>query len=191
MGLIKCRCSANPTNNHVPLPAEEGLPGGVPPLLQHLALCQTSLQADFEAWSLEATAGPAAEAAGGGSSDSKVCGSLPSPLRWAQPLSETLLALSVLLAEDRAVTHSTAEAICSATKLLITHQMGTRQPLLQPGTDRARAAAPHVFIRAPFRLRPCGCGGAAQPAAVPGRQPGGSHRRLGDYIPCAHGRWCR
>jgi hypothetical protein len=135
--------------------AGEGLPGGEPLLLQHLAVCQAGLQADVDAFPLRAaaesrsgvcaavqlessaaagaTAGAAAEAADSTMSDGIVCSGLPSPSLWAQPLTHTLAALTILLGGDRAVADSTAYAIWLATQLLITHEMATRQPLPQRG----------------------------------------------------------
>ena len=93
-----------------------------------------------------AAAGAAAGAAST-MSDGNVCSSLPSPSPWAQPLTQTLVALARVLVDDSAVADSTAEAIWLATHLLVTHEMATRQPLPQ----RGRVAAP-ADITAPLCL---------------------------------------
>lgn len=150
--------------------AGEGLPGGEPLLLQHLAICQAGLQADIDAWPLQlaaknrngrraapgfsslaaavGTAGASAKAADSTISDGNVCSSLASRSQWAQRVSNTLVALATPLANDRGIADSTAEAIWLATRLLITHEIATRQPVPQPAS-----VLPAADVAAPLCLR--------------------------------------
>jgi hypothetical protein len=106
------------THGLAPLPAEEGLPGAEPLLLQHLDVCRASLQADCtaEIRGVAPMAAPMGVATG--------------VSQWALVLSDTLQTLRLLWgSKDTEVSDGAVTAVLHASMQLIKHEIATREPL--------------------------------------------------------------
>jgi hypothetical protein len=139
------QCCSGMANVHSWVPAEEGVPGGLPLLLQHMELCYAGLRADCTFLSTPglatataalaaktADSGPAAASHAAGAcatGSSSAHGSTRQGIsQWADALAEVLLTLRPWSSHAE-VTDATATSIMHTSMLLVAHEVAVRRPL--------------------------------------------------------------